>query len=132
MPGERSYKVIDNAIGRRRGLRLPFLQPGISPPVFRGADCALSCDVDVRQPSSISSLCSTTCARLDGGKWTSVNWRDVRARRPLNRWLGAGGSTLRQLVLLKEDAMCRSLYLAPADAQRTPDPTFLRILWLGA
>ena len=70
---------------------------------------------------------------MQGGKWTSVDWRDLQGA-PAAESVGAmaGGNMLRQLVLLKGRRYVSLGYLAPADALRTPEADrFFKSLRLG-
>ena len=92
-------------------------------------------DVDVRQPKlNLQSVLDDRAQRLAGGKWTSVDWRDVQGA-PAAELVGSvqGGSVLRQLVVLKGRRYVSLAYLAPADALRTPEADrFFKSLRLGA
>ena len=95
----------------------------------------LPADVDVRQPRAyLQSVLDDRAQRLAGGKWTSVDWRDVQGA-PAAESVGSvqGGSVLRQLVVLKGRRYVSLAYLAPADALRTPEADrFFKSLRLGA
>jgi hypothetical protein len=72
--------------------------------------------------------------RSAGGKWTSVDWRDVQGA-PAAESTGSvqGGSVMRQLVVLKGRRYVSLAYLAPADSLRTPEADrFFKSLRLGA
>jgi hypothetical protein len=92
-------------------------------------------DVDVRQPRlNLQSALDDRAQRLQGGKWTKVEWREVQGA-PATESVGPvpGGSVLRQLVVLKGRRYVSLAYLAPADALRTPEAErFFKSLRLGA
>ena len=74
------------------------------------------------RPAKCVFLTVRRAQRLAGGKWTKIDWRDVQGA-PAADSVGpiAGGSVLRQLVLLKGRRTVSLAYLAPADALRTPE-----------
>jgi hypothetical protein len=135
MPGEPVYKLIDT------------VSPGGTKFVYHSysldyrrlsfvAQTALyPADVDVRQPRlNLQSVLDDRAQRLQGGKWTSVDWRDVQGA-PAAESVGSvqGGTVLRQLVVLKGRRYVSLAYLAPADALRTPEADrFFKSLRLGA
>jgi hypothetical protein len=135
MPGEPAYKVIDT----RSPGGTPFVYHSYSLEFRRLAFVAQTAlypaDVDVRQPKlNLQSALDDRAQRLAGGKWTKIDWRDVQGA-PAAESVGsvAGGSVLRQLVLLKGRRYVSLAYLAPADALRTPEADrFFRSLRLGA
>lgn len=135
MPGEPTYKVIatqspggaafDYHSYSLEYRRLSFVaQTALLPP-----------DIDLRQPRAyLQSVLDDRAQRLAGGKWTSVDWRDVQGA-PAAESTGSvpGGTVLRQLVLVKGRRYLSLAYLAPADALRTPEADrFFRSLRLGA
>ena len=89
----------------------------------------------MRQPRRyLQSVLDDRAQRLAGGKWTSVDWRDVQGA-PAAESIGSvqGGSVLRQLVLLKGRRYVSLACLAPAEALRAPEAErFFRSLRLGA
>jgi hypothetical protein len=135
MPGEPTYKVIGTQSPGGTAFdyhsysleyrRLSFVaQTALLPP-----------DIDLRQPRAyLQSVLDDRAQRLAGGKWTSVDWRDVQGA-PAAESTGSvpGGTVLRQLVLVKGRRYLSLAYLAPADALRTPEADrFFRSLRLGA
>jgi len=135
MPGEPVYKLIDT------------VSPGGTPFVYHSysldyrrlafvAQTALyPTDVDVRQPKlNLQSVLDDRAQRLAGGKWIKIDWREVSGA-PAAESTGsvAGGSVLRQLVLLKGRRYVSLACLGPAEALRTPEvERFFKSLRLGA
>ena len=123
MPGEPVYKIIDTR--SPGGTTFAYHSYSLE---YRGlsfvAQTALyPADVDVRQPRlNLQSVLDDRAQRLQGGKWTSVNWREVQGA-PAAESIGSvqGGNVLRQLVLLKGRRYVSLAYLAPANALRTPE-----------
>jgi len=103
MPGEPILQGDRHAIGRRRRPRLPFLTSLEYRRLSFVAQTALfHADVDVRQPKlNLQSVLDDRAQRLAAASGPASTGAMSRARRPLNRWARSGGSTLRQLVLLK-------------------------------
>ena len=135
MPGDPVYKLIDT------------VSPGCTKFVYHSysldyrrlafvAQTALyPADVDVRQPKlNLQAVLDDRAQRLAGGKWTRIDWREVSGA-PAAESIGsiAGGSVLRQLVLLKGRRYVSLACLGPAEALRTPEvERFFRSLRLGA
>ena len=92
-------------------------------------------EVDVLRPrANLQSALDDRAQRLEGGKWSKVDWRDVQGATAVES-IGpiAGGSALRQLSLLKGRRFVSLGYLGPADAMRAPEAErFFRSLRLTA
>jgi len=123
MPGEPVYKVIDT----RSPGGTPFVYHSYSLEyrqlAFVAQTALYPADVDVRQPRlNLQAVLDDRAQRLAGGKWTSVEWREVQGA-PAADSVGPiqGGKVLRQLVLLRGRRYVSLAYLAPADALRTPE-----------
>ncbi len=135
MPGEPVYKVLDT----RSPGGTPFVYHSYSLDYRRLSFVAQTAlypaDVDVRQPRlNLQSALDDRAQRLQGGKWTKVEWREVQGT-PAAELVGTvpGGSVLRQLVLLKGRRYVSLACLAPADASSTPEVArFFKSLRLGA
>jgi hypothetical protein len=134
MPGEPVYKIIDTVSAG--GTKFVYHSYSLD---YRGlafvAQTALyPADIDVSQPrTNLQSALDDRAQRLAGGKWTKVEWRDVQGA-PAAESTGsvAGGSVLRQLVLLKGSRYVSLACLGPADLLRAPDvERFFRSLRLG-
>jgi hypothetical protein len=135
MPGEPLYKLIDTVSSGGT----PFVYHSYSLD-YRGLSFAAQtalypADVDVRQPKlNLQSALDDRAQRLAGGKWTTIDWREVSGA-PAAESIGsvAGGSLLRQLVLLKGRRYVSLACLGSADALRTAEvERFFRSLRLGA
>ena len=135
MPGEPVYKVIDTVSPGGTAFvyhsySLEYRRLG-----FVAQTALYPADVDVRQPKlNLQSVLDDRAQRLQGGKWTKVEWREVQGA-PAVESVGPvpGGSVLRQLVVLKGRRYVSLAYLAPADALRTPEAErFFKSLRLGA
>lgn len=135
MPGEPIYKVIDTQSAGGTAFTYHSYSLEYRRLSFVAQTALYPTDVDVRQPRlNLQSALDDRAQRLAGGKWTSVDWRDVQGV-PAAESVGsvAGGSVLRQLVLLKGRRYVSLAYLAPADALRTPEADrFFKSLRLGA
>ena len=136
MPGEPVYKVIDT----RSAGGTAFAYHSYSLEYRRlsfVAQTALYCrpmSTCASRELNLQSVLDDRAQRLAGGKWTSVDWRDVQGA-PAAESVGSvqGGSVLRQLVVLKGRRYVSLAYLAPADALRTPEADrFFKSLRLGA
>lgn len=135
MPGEPIYKVIDTQSPGGGAFAYHSYSLEYRRLSFVAQTALYPADVDVRQPRlNLQSVLDDRAQRLAGGKWTSVDWRDVQGA-PAVESVGsvAGGNVLRQLVLLKGRRYVSLACLAPADALRTPEADrFFRSLRLGA
>jgi predicted secreted Zn-dependent protease len=135
MPGEPVYKVIDTRSPAGTSFAYHSYSLDYRRLAFVAQTALYPADVDVRQPKlNLQSVLDDRAQRLMGGKWTSVDWRDVQGV-PAAESVGSvqGGSVLRQLVLLKGRRYVSLAYLAPADASRTPESDrFFKSLRLGA
>jgi len=135
MPGEPVYKLIDTVSPGGT----PFVSHSYSLDYRRLAFVAQTAlypaDVDVRQPKlNLQSVLDDRAQRLAGGKWIKIDWREVSGA-PAAESTGsvAGGSVLRQLVLLKGRRYVSLACLGPAEALRTPEvERFFKSLRLGA
>ena len=135
MPGEPVYKVIDTRSSGGTAFAYHSYSLEYRRLSFVAQTALLPADIDVRQPRPyLQSALDDRAQRLRGGKWTSVDWRDVQGASAADS-IGSvqGGSALRQLVLLKGRRYVSLAYLAPADALRSPEADrFFRSLRLGA
>lgn len=135
MPGEPVYKVIDTQSPGGTAFAYHSYSLEYRRLSFVAQTALLPADIDLRQPRTyLQSVLDDRAQRLAGGKWTSVNWRDMQGV-PAAESIGSvpGGSVLRQLVLLKGRRFVSLAYLAPADALRTPEAErFFGSLRLGA
>jgi len=135
MPGEPVYKVIDTRSPGGTAFAYHSYSLEYRRLSFVAQTALLPADIDVRQPRSyLQSVLDDRAQRLAGGKWTSVDWRDVQGA-PAAESVGSvqGGSVLRQVVVLKGRRYVSLAYLAPADALRTPEADrFFKSLRLGA
>ena len=135
MPGEPIYKVIDTRTPGGTAFAYHSYSLEYRRLSFVAQTALYPADVDVRQPRlNLQSVLDDRAQRLAGGKWTSVEWRDVQGV-PAAESVGSvqGGSVLRQLVVLKGRRYVSLAYLAPADALRTPEADrFFKSLRLGA
>ena len=122
MPGEPVYKVIDTRSPRGTAFVYHSYSLDSGTLAFVAQTALYPADVDVRQPRrNLQSALDDRAERLAGGKWTSVEWRDVQGA-PAVQSTGsiAGGRLLRQLVLLKGRRYVSLACLGPADALRGP------------
>jgi hypothetical protein len=135
MPGEPIYKVLDARSPGGTAFALHSYSLEYRRLSFVAQTALYPADVDVRQPRlNLQSVLDDRAQRLAGGKWTSVDWRDVQGA-PAAESVGSvpGGKVLRQIVLLKGHRHVSLACLAPADALRTPEADrFFRSLRLGA
>ncbi len=135
MPGEPVYKVIDTRSPGGTAFAYHSYSLEYRRLSFVAQTALYPADVDVRQPRlNLQSVLADRARRLQRGKWTSVDWREVQGV-PAAESVGSvqGGSVLRQLVLLKGRRDVSLAQLAPADAVRTPEAErFFKSLRLGA
>lgn len=135
MPGEPVYKVIDTQSPGGTAFAYHSYSLEYRRLSFVAQTALLPADIDLRRPRVyLQSVLDDRAQRLAGGKWTSVNWRDIQGV-PVAESIGPvpGGNVLRQLVLLKGRRYVSLACLAPADAQRTPEAErFFGSLRLGA
>jgi hypothetical protein len=134
MPGEPVYKVIDTV--SPGGARFVYHSYSLDYRrlSFVAQTALYPADVDVSQPKlNLQSVLDDRAQRLAGGKWVKIEWRDISGV-PAAESIGsvAGGSVLRQLVLLKGRRYVSLACLGPAEALRTPEvERFFRSLRLG-
>jgi hypothetical protein len=135
MPGEPVYKLIDTV--SPGGTKFVYHSYSLDDRrlAFVAQTALYPADVDVRQPKlNLQSVLDDRAQRLAGGKWTKIDWREVSGA-PAAESIGsvAGGSVLRQLVLLKGRRYVSLACLGPAEALRTPEvERFFKSLRLGA
>ena len=123
MPGEPVYKVIDTVSPGGTAFVYHSYSLEYRQLAFVAQTALYPADVDVRQPRlNLQAVLDDRAQRLAGGKWTSVEWREVQGA-PAADSVGPiqGGKVLRQLVLLRGRRYVSLAYLAPADALRTPE-----------
>ena len=134
IPGEPVYKIIDTVSPGGTKFVYHSYSLDYRQLAFVAQTALYPADVDVRQPkTNLQSALDDRAQRLAGGKWTKVEWRDVQGA-PAAESVGsvAGGSVLRQLVLLKGSRYVSLACLGPADALRTPEvERFFKSLRLG-
>ena len=135
MPGEPVYKVIDTNSPGGAAFSYHSYSLEYRRLSFVAQTALYPADVDVRQPKrNLQSVLDDRAQRPSGGKWTSVDWRDVLGA-PAVQSVGAlpGGNVLRQLVVLKGRRYVSLACLAPADALRTAEvDRFFKSLRFGA
>jgi len=123
MPGEPVYKVIDAASpgGVRYAIHSYSLDTGRLS--FVAQTSLYPTGVDVSDPRrTLQALLDDRATRLDGGKWTRVDWRQVQGL-PAVESVGPaqGGRLLRQLEVLRGQRIVSLAVLGPADAVRGPE-----------
>lgn len=123
MPGTPLYKVIDTTTPAGT----PFVYHSYSLEYRRLSFVAQTAlypaGFDVAKPRvNLQIALDDRAQRLEGRKWSKVDWRDVQGATAVES-IGpiAGGSALRQISLLKGRRFVSLGYLAPADAMRTPE-----------
>jgi hypothetical protein len=123
MPGTPVYKVIDTVSAGGTAFVYHSYSLEYRRLSFVVQSALLPADVDVRQPKLVlQSALDDRAQRLQGGKWSKIDWRTVQGAMAVES-IGpiAGGSALRQLALLKGRRFVSLGYLAPADAMRAPE-----------
>jgi hypothetical protein len=134
MPGEPVYKLIDTASPGGTKFVYHSYSLDYRRLSFVAQTALYPADVDVSQPKlNLQSVLDDRAQRLVGGKWTKIEWREVLGA-PAAESIGsvAGGSMLRQLVLLKGRRYVSLAGLGPADSLRTPEvERFFKSLRLG-
>jgi hypothetical protein len=134
MPGEPVYKLIDTVSPGGTKFVYHSYSLDYRRLAFVAQTALYPADVDVSQPKlNLQSVLDDRAQRLAGGKWASVDWREISGA-PAAESIGsvAGGSVLRQLVLLKGRRYVSLACLGPAEALRTPEvERFFRSLRLG-
>ncbi|MBL6616733.1 MAG: hypothetical protein ISP49_10590 [Reyranella sp.] len=135
MPGEPIYKVLDTRSPGGTAFAYHSYSLEYGRMSFVAQTALLPADIDVRQPRAyLQSVLDDRAQRLAGGKWISVEWRNVLGVVAAES-LGSvqGGNVLRQLVLLKGARYISLACLGPADAVRAPEAErFFRSLRFGA
>ena len=123
MPGTPIYKVLDTSTPAGT----PFVYHSYSLEYRRLSFVAQTAlypaEVDVARPRvNLQMALDDRAQKVEGGKWSRVDWREVQGASAVES-IGpiAGGSALRQLVLLKGRRFVSLGYLAPADAMRAPE-----------
>jgi hypothetical protein len=123
MPGEPLYKVIDavSSGGVRYANHSYSLDSGRLSFVAQTALYPAGIDVsDSRR--ALQALLDERASRLEGGKWTRVDWRGVQGA-PAVESVGPvqGGRRLRELVVLRGRRIVSLACLGPADALHGPE-----------
>jgi hypothetical protein len=135
MPGEPIYKVIDTRSPGGTAFAYHSYSLDYRRMSFVAQTALLPADIDVRQPRAyLQSVLDDRAQRLAGGKWTSVEWRNVLGVVAAES-LGAvqGGNVLRQLVLLRGSRYISLACLGSPDAVRAPEAErFFKSLRFGA
>ena len=135
MPGEPTYKVIDTRSPAGTAFSYHSYSLDYRRLSFVAQTALLPADIDVRQPRTyLQSVLDDRAQRLVGGKWTSVEWRNVLGVIAADS-LGSvqGGNVLRQLVLLRGSRYISLACLGPADAVRAPEAErFFKSLRFGS
>ena len=135
MPGEPIYKVIDTRSPGGAAFAYHSYSLDYRRMSFVAQTALLPADIDVRPPRTyLQSVLDDRAQRLVGGKWTSVEWRNVLGVVAAES-LGSvqGGNVLRQLVLLKGPRFISLACLGPADAVRAPEAErFFKSLRFGS
>ena len=135
MPGEPVYKVIDTRSPGGTAFAYHSYSLEYGRVSFVAQTALLPADIDVRQPKTyLQSVLDDRAQRLVGGKWTSVEWRNVLGVVAADS-LGSvqGGNVLRQLVLLRASRFISLACLGPPDAVRAPEAErFFKSLRFGS
>lgn len=135
MPGEPVYKVIDTASPGGTAFAYHSYSLDYQKLSFVAQTALYPADVDVSQPRlNLQSALADRAQRLAGGKWTSIEYRDVQGATAAES-LGSvqGGNVLRQLILLKGRRTVSLACLGRSDAVRAPvAERFFKSLRLGA
>lgn len=123
MPGEPVYKLIDTVSPGGTKFVYHSYSLDYRRLAFVAQTALYPADVDVRQPKlNLQSVLDDRAQRLAGGRWVRIDWREV-SDAPAAESIGsiAGGSVLRQLVLLKGRRYVSLACLGPAEALRAPE-----------
>ncbi|MDP1751265.1 MAG: hypothetical protein Q8L22_17590 [Reyranella sp.] len=123
MPGTPLYKVIDTTTPAGTAFVYHSYSLEYRRLSFVAQTALYPADVDVSRPrANLQIALDDRGQRLEGGKWSKVDWRDMQGATAVES-IGpiAGGSALRQLSLLKGRRFVSLGYLAPADAMRAPE-----------
>ena len=122
MPGEPVYKMIDATSrgGARYVLHSYSLETGRLSFV---AQTAVPPDLDVGDSRrALQGILDERAARLDGGKWTRIDWRQVQGAPAVDSTGPVqGGRMLRQLVVLRGRRVVSLACLGPSEALRGAD-----------
>jgi hypothetical protein len=122
MPGEPVYKMID-ATSRSGGRYVVHSYSLEARGLSFVAQTTVPPDVDVADPRrALQAILDERAARLEGGKWGRVDWRQVQGAPAVESTGGVqGGSLLRQLVLLRGPRLVSLACLGPSQAVRGAD-----------
>lgn len=123
MPGTPVYKVIDTTTPAGTGFVYHSYSLEYRRLSFVAQTALYPAEVDVAKPRvNLQMALDDRAQRIQGNKWTQVDWKQVQGA-PAVESIGpiAGGSALRQLVVLKGRRFVSLGYLAPADAMRAPE-----------
>jgi hypothetical protein len=123
MPGEPVYKVIDavSAGGVRYANHSYSVDSGSLS--FVAQTSLYPAGTDASDPRrALQAVLDDRATRLDGGKWTRVEWREVQGAPAVDS-VGPvpGGRQLRQLVVLRGQRLVSLACLGPANALRGPE-----------
>jgi len=121
MPGEPVYKVIDAT--SRSGSRYVVHSYSLE---ARGlsfvAQTAVPADVDVADPRrALQALLDDRAARLEGGRWSRIDWRQVQGAPAVESAGSVQGGRLRQLVVLHGPRIVSLACLGSPQAVRSAD-----------
>ncbi len=123
MPGVPDHRVVNDQSARGTAFTLHSYSIDSGGMSFVAQSALYPPDVVVAQPRTIlQTALADRALRLDGGKWSQIDWREIRGA-PGAESIGPakGGYAVRQLVLLKGRRFVSLAFLGPAAAVRGPE-----------
>ncbi len=123
MPGIPDHRVVNDVSARGTAFAVHSYSIDAGGQSYVAQSALYPADVAVAQPRTIlQSALADRAQRLEGGKWSQIDWRDIQGA-PGAESIGPakGGYAVRQLVLLKGRRFVSLAFLGPAAAVRGPE-----------
>ena len=123
MPGVPDHRVVNDQSARGTPFTLHSYSIDSGGLSFVAQSALYPPDVVVAQPRTIlQTALADRALKLDGGKWSQIDWRDIQGATAAESIGPAkGGYAVRQLVLLKGRRFVSLAFLGPAAAVRGPE-----------
>ena len=123
MPGVPDHRVVNDRSARGTAFALHSYSIDSGGLSFVAQSALYPPDVVVAQPRTILQMALVDRAqKLDGGKWSQVDWREIQGATAAESTGSAmGGYAVRQLVLLKGRRFVSLAFLGPAATVRGPE-----------
>ena len=122
MPGIPDHRVVSDVSARGTAFALHSYSMELGGQSFVVQSALYPPDVVAQPRTILQAALADRAQRLDGGKWSQTDWRDIQGA-PAAESTGPakGGYAVRQLVLLKGRRFGSLAFLGPAASVRGPD-----------